>query len=262
MKTIKKTLQAITGITLLSVISYADNNTSKEVQDMSDPLAVYTQAGIGVSNKGINVKIGQSYDTGNPITMGMNVIEIKGIVGETLGWDDDTVTSNSVDSVRFRNFSVDITNGRGTQLDIDYNLHSEAGTVSYSFLQALPAFGKLNIYPLAGLGFAFANNALQDDGTVASGYSFPGTLAVVGMYTKYAVSDKIWVNYNPIWSTGLSGSNLFMDHGFGGDSSVLTHEFALSYQINPRMNLRYFANWTEYVDFSDGDHRLEFNYQF
>jgi hypothetical protein len=82
------------------------------------------------------------------------------------------------------------------------------------------------------------------------------------MYGKYAINDQIWINYNPVWSTGLSGSDLYMDHGFAGHDSVLAHEFALSYQINPRMNVRYFANWTEYVDFADGDHRLEVNYQF
>ena len=129
-------------------------------------------------------------------------------------------------------------------------------------LQALPKFGNFNLYPLAGIGIAFANNALQDDGTIASGYSVPGTLAVVGMYAKYTINDQIWINYNPVWSTGLSGSDLFMNHGFGGEDSILAHEFALSYQINPRMNVRYFANWTEYVDFADGDHRIEVNYQF
>ena len=53
---------------------------------MSGPLAVYTQVGAGANNKGINIKIGQSYDTGNDKTMGMNVLEIKGGLGESLGW--------------------------------------------------------------------------------------------------------------------------------------------------------------------------------
>ncbi len=260
MTIVKTMLQIVATVTLLSILVQADNNSTKEVQDMSDPLAVYTQAGFGISNRGINLKVGQAYDTGNPITMGMNILEIKGIAGDTLGWEDDS--SDSIDSFRFRNFSVDLTNGRGSQLDVSYNLHSEAGSISYSFLQALPKFGSLNLYPLAGVGIAFANNALQDDGTIASGYSVPGTLAVVGMYAKYAITEQIWVNYNPIWSTGLSGSDLFMDHGFGGEDSILAHEFILSYQINPRMNVKYFANWTEYVDFGDGDHRIELNYQF
>ncbi len=72
---------------------------------MSDPTAVYTQAGIGITNKGINVKIGDSYDTGNPDTMAMNIFELKGIAGDTFGWDSDDVKDNSVDTIRFRNFS-------------------------------------------------------------------------------------------------------------------------------------------------------------
>ena len=51
----------------------------KEVQDMSDPLAVYTQAGMGLTDKGINIKVGQTYNSGDPEVMAMNVIEVKGI---------------------------------------------------------------------------------------------------------------------------------------------------------------------------------------
>ena len=134
--------------------------------------------------------------------------------------------------------------------------------MSYSLLQALPKFGNLSLYPLAGIGVAFANNALQDDGTIASGYSIPGFLGLVGMYAKYEINDKIWINYNPVWSTGLTGSDLFMDYGFEGGSSLFSHEAAISYQINPRMNIRYFANWTENINFQDGEHRIEINYQF
>lgn len=239
-----------------------NNNTNEELQDMSDPMAIYTQAGIGFSNKGLNIKIGQSYDTGNPETMGMYLVEIKGIGGDAIGWDSESLTSNSVDSFRFRYGGVNTTNGRGSQLDVNYNFHSESGAITYSFIQALPPIAGINFFPFAGVGLAFANNALQDDGTIASGYSVPGTMAAVGMYAKYNITDKLWINYNPLWAVALSGSDLYTDYGFEGDSSVFTHEFAFSYQITPRFNARYYANWTENVDFNDGDHRLEFNYQF
>ncbi|GAL25797.1 hypothetical protein JCM19239_4284 [Vibrio variabilis] len=52
--------------TLIPAIGYA----SQEVQDMSDPLAVYTQVGAGSTNKGLNFKLGQVYDTGNEATKG------------------------------------------------------------------------------------------------------------------------------------------------------------------------------------------------
>ena len=41
---------------LLTLMIAASSHAAeqKEVQDMSDPLAVYTQVGVGVTNKGLN----------------------------------------------------------------------------------------------------------------------------------------------------------------------------------------------------------------
>lgn len=254
--------KAVSMTLLLSASVMAESNTSEDegLADMSDPLAVFTMAGFGITNRGINLKIAKSYDTGDENQLGMNLIEVKGIYGDTLGWENDV--NDSIDSLRVRNLTVNPNTGQGAQIDMSYDLNSEAGSISYSMLQALPTMGRFNFYPLAGAGIAFANNALQDDGSIASGYSFPGTFATVGVYGKFTITDKVWLNYNPIWNTSLSGSDLFKDHGFEGHSSVLMHEFIVSYQLNPRSNIRYFANWSEHTDFKDGDHRIEYNYQF
>ncbi|MDO6686518.1 MULTISPECIES: hypothetical protein [unclassified Agarivorans] len=258
------------GALSVSAVSIADSkshspaeDTEQELQDMSDPLAVYTQAGVGVTNKGLNLKVGQTYDTGNANTMAMNIIEVKGFAGEALGWDGSSQRDDSVDSIRFRNFGVDLSNGRGSQLDVSYDIGSEMGSASYSFIQALPKFGPVQFYPLAGAGVAFANNYAEGTADHAAGYSVPGTFALVGTYSKITITDKIWLNYNPMWMSSLSGSDFYKDNAFGiGNSDVFAHEFAASYQINARANIRYFANWTEYSNFQDGDHRVEFNYQF
>ena len=176
-------------------------------------------------------------------------------------WAGTAKEKNSVDSIRLRNFGVDLTNGLGSQLDISYDFDTEAGSMSYSFIQALPKMGPVALYPLAGVGAAFGNNVMGDNDTTVSGYSVPGTFAVLGMYTKLDLTDKIWLNYNPMWMTTLSGSDIYKNKGFAGGSDILTHEFAASYQINPRLNVRYFSNWNEHVSFSDGDHRIELNYQ-
>lgn len=256
-------------ITLISIgvsfSSYADNQ--KEVQDMSDPLAVYTQIGFGTTNKGLNLKVGQAYDTGIATTARMNVIEVKGIYGDALGWESDSKTTDSIDSFRFRNFSVDLSSMSATQIDANYNLNAnlvadESMDVSYSFIKALKPMGRFTFYPLAGVGASLGENTLEDDGSRDSGYSIMGAYGLVGMYAKVTINDKIWLNYNPFWLTTIGGSDNYKDHYYGlNQSHILTHEFAASYQINPRMNLRYFANWNENVDFVDGDHRLEFNYQ-
>jgi len=247
---------------LLSTAAVAEVSNSQEekLADMSDPLAIFTMAGFGVTNRGINLKVAKSYDTGDENELGMNVVELKGIYGDALGWEDDA--KDSIDSLRLRNLTVNPNTGLGGQIDLSYGFESEAGSLSYSMLQALPKMGRFSFFPLAGAGVTFANNMLQDDGTTASGYSFPGTFSTIGLYSVFTITDKIWLNYNPIWNSTLSGSDLFIDHGFEGHSSVLMHEFITSYQIDPRSNVRYFANWSDHTDISDGDHRIEYNYQF
>lgn len=64
------------GIVL--VISLSATAQESEVADMSDPLAIYTQGGVGFSDKGINLKLGKAYDTGDPSTAAQYVIEANG----------------------------------------------------------------------------------------------------------------------------------------------------------------------------------------
>ncbi|WP_198589565.1 hypothetical protein [Shewanella sp. 10N.286.51.B7] len=68
------------SISIMTSSAYAEEVIEKEVQDMSDPLAVYTQVGGGITDAGLNLKLGQTYDTNNPETMGMNIIEGKGLL--------------------------------------------------------------------------------------------------------------------------------------------------------------------------------------
>ena len=263
-------LSILSSALLLALPAFAEQAADSEVQDMSDPLAVYTQAGFGYTDKGLNVKIGQTYDTGSDVTMGMNIIEIKGIAGDTLGWEGETRESNddSIDSLRFRNFGVDLTNGRGSQLDVNMAFTDEKGTqgtASYSFIQALPKMGPVQFFPLAGMGVAFGETfdpSRQDTAELRDRWDMHGTFYVAGLYGKFVVNDKIWLNYNPMYMGTMSGNSGYKDSYMDGDDSVLLHEAVVSYQINPRANVRYFANWNENTDFADGDHRVEFNYQF
>lgn len=257
-----KRLPLTLGMLMATPLAYADqhnNQGTEAVQDMSDPLAVYTQVGVGYTDKGINLKLGQTFDTGNDKTMGMNVLELKGAFGDALGVRD--YANDSIDSLRLRRFGVDLTNGRGSQVDFNYNFDTEAGSLSYSLIQAVPAFGALQLYPLAGVGAAFANNALNDNGDTISGYTVPGTFAVVGAYSKLELTDNIWLNYNPMFMKTLSGSDNYKNHAFADGDNVLNHEFAVSYQINPKFNVRYFAQWNEQLSYQDGTHIIEFNYQ-
>ncbi|WP_241033785.1 hypothetical protein [Vibrio maerlii] len=244
--------------------------TEEELQDMSDPLAIFTQAGFGFSDKGINIKYGATYATGKENTAGMQLVEIKGIGGEAVGWSGNNGRDNSIDSIRYRDFQVSFDNGRGRMIDLDYNFDTDSGSGSYNFIQALPKFGPVQLFPLAGLGVSIANNyqyatpeELQTgESDVRDGISVPGVFGAVGMYSVIKATDKLWFNYNPIWMSTIGGSDKYVDYGFAGKGDILLHEAAMSYQINPRLNVRYFANWNEHVDYVDGDHRIEFNYQF
>jgi len=260
-----KLLFILLSTSLICMLNATDTNSTKKVEDMSDPLAVYTQAGIGYTDRGFNIKIGKSYDSGKPGTMAMNVIEIQGIAGEAVGFRDSA--TNKIDSVRFRNFVINTKNGLGSQVDVSYNQNTKTGSASYALIQALPKMSIIQFYPLAGLGLAVANNVDDNstgwaDTNSPSGISIPGVFATVGMYSKVTISKNIWFNYNPIWMTSLGGSDNYVENTYGiGESSVFTHEVSLSYQITPVFNVRYFGNWSNHVDFVDGGQRIEFNYQ-
>lgn len=163
----------------------------------------------------------------------MNIIEIKGIGGGLLNLrDTDGYPSvdDSIDSFRFRNFSANMANGSGHQIDMAYDVETETLSSSYSIIQTLPKMGHFTFYPLAGAGIT-----VQNVQTGSDGYSVPGTFLLVGMYVKIQLSDKVWINYNPMYMSTLSGSDDYKDNSYGnGNSNILTHEFTLSYQINAR----------------------------
>jgi hypothetical protein len=226
---------------------------------MSDPLAVYTQWGVGMTDNGLNLKVGSSYDTGNSDTMAMNIIELKGIGADLLGVDGD----DSIDTLRFRNFSLDTTNGRGSQIDVNWDFDNHLGSASYSFIQALPALGAVQFYPLAGVGMTVTDTAKfttagdYDLGSV--GYAIPSTFAVVGTYTKITITDDIWFNYNPMYMTTLNNNPRM-----GALMDGFYHEVVASYQLNPTQNVRMFANYNDTDSNVDNDWswRVEFNHQF
>ncbi len=115
-------------ITSTSFVSFAEDQ-QKEVQDMSDPLAVFTQGGVGITDKGLNLKVGQTYDSGKENVAAMNVFELKGIGGDLLGIRDNDEpmygsVDDSIDSFRLRNFQSNIKNCQARQLDDNYDVET------------------------------------------------------------------------------------------------------------------------------------------
>ncbi|MDD1793835.1 hypothetical protein LRP50_11895 [Enterovibrio sp. ZSDZ42] len=247
---------ALVSLSLGSSSLLAQEN--KEVlQDMSDPLAVYTQGGMGITDQGLNFKLGMAYDTGDPDTMAMNILELKGFAGDLLHLDGN----DSFDSLRYRHFSLDTTTGRGSQLDVNWDFASDLGSASYSFIQALPPMGDLQLYPLVGAGLTVTDTAeiRGSDNPVGSvGYAIPSTYMVVGTYAKYSINDDVWLNYNPMYINTLNSNHYMADLMDGW-----YHEVAASYQLNPRQNVRLFGNYSDSAATSSSvEWRLEFNHQF
>ncbi|WP_394151220.1 hypothetical protein [Vibrio maritimus] len=254
--------------TASAVKQEALNQDTKHLQDMSDPMAVYTQAGMGITDKGLNLKVGRAYDTGEAHTMAMSVVEVKGFAGEALGWSGSSERDDSIDNVRFRNFKVDTTNGRGRQFDINYNVEQQALDSSFSLIQALPKLGPVQLYPYIGGGARIQNGkftgsrvdqatgvAIEQDQYL--GYTIPGVYGVIGGYSKINITDKLWLNYNPTWTVPIAGSKTWTE-----SESIYMNEFTVSYQFTPRFNARYYANWRSDQSYLEGDQRIEFNYQF
>ena len=64
-------------------------------------------------------------------------------------------------------------------------------------MQALPKMSIFNLYPLAGIGGSFGKDVVKDNGSIDDGFAFNGTFGLIGMYGKIAITDKVWLNYNP-----------------------------------------------------------------
>ena len=255
MKLLNKNKSKLT-LALASILSLSFTSVfADEYQDMSDPMAVYSQAGLGFTNKGVNFKFGQAYDTRNDETMAMHVLEVKGFAADSLSLKGD----DSFDSLRYRHFNVNIESGLGSQLDLNWDFDNKVGSTSYSFIQALPSIGPVQLYPLAGVGLSVADvhshlikPGADYEGSI--GYTIPSSFAVIGSYSKIDVTDNIWLNYNPMYTTQLGGVELASDF-YGWQ-----HEVAASYQIDSQSNIRAFWNFGEVI--TGTDFRIEYNHQF
>lgn len=251
-----KTFNYIKLASTISLLTLSVNiAAAQEFQDMSDPLAVYSQAGIGATNSGLNFKFGQAYDTNNESTMAMHVFEVKGLGAEALGLSGN----DSFDSFRYRHFNINLENGVGTQVDVNWDFNYQLGSTSYSLIQALPPIGNVQLYPLAGLGLNVADvdSSLivgEEEGVGSIGYAIPSSFGLLGVYSKIEVTDNIWLNYNPMYTTQLGGAELFNSlYGW-------QHEIIASYQLDKKSNVRAFWNFGEALDGTD--FRIEYNYQF
>lgn len=250
-----KKLLIISIITLPSYPALA-SKISDTLQDMSDPMAVFSQFGAGYGDKGINLMLGHAYDPGVKNRKAMHIFEIKGIAGDAVGWRGDN--NNSVSEFRYRHFEVSMKTGTGTNIDLNYNLDSGIGTGTYGIIQALPQIGRFQAYPMLAVGATVidlnkTNDRIETENGSIGGHHLLGFYGLAGMYSRYNITDNLWLNYNPMSLIGATGE-------LSGEA-VFMHEGAISYQLTSRSNIRYFANWSDNVNYRNGDHRIMYTYQ-
>ncbi len=249
----------LTGALVMSGIAATSfaAETEKEVQDMSDPMAIYTSGGISYGTNGLNLKMMKTLDTGSKTDLSAIIVEIK-----DMDFADDgdvrhgTERSSAPSNLRLRKFDVDMTTGRGISYDIMHNTDKDAGMLSVGVMQALPINSFWTAYPILGAGVWYA----EDE---QNGIDVPGVTLNLTMYNKFTVTDKIWLNWNLTYAEGIFGKEEFKDDRNSASDS-LVHEFIASYQIDPRNNLRLWHNTSQDKMNEDdtGETRLEFNHQF
>ena len=117
----KQSIPLVLAVLSFNSILSADDGDTKELKGMSDPLAVYTRGGAGVTSRGLNIKVGIQTKGGDSDKSIMNVFEVKGFAGDAIGWDGPYVRSNSVDSLRYRKIVTSTAETQGKYANTDHS---------------------------------------------------------------------------------------------------------------------------------------------
>lgn len=229
------------GIVISSLNLFAQDVEKEETADMSDPMAIYTMLGGSYGSEGADFKFMSTLESDNP-TGG------KAIVGEAKGGLKD---GEFFSDYRLRLFEADFKTGRGSSLDLMYNTESESGSITKGIMQMVPVTEKFTLYPILGAGIAFNQHE-------HAGINVPGAFLNFTLYSKYQLTEKIWLNYNPSYNHGIYGADIFKDNLKGEEG--LNHEFIASYQINPVSNVRAYYNVNQ-ANLDEGVWKLEYNRQ-
>jgi len=235
------TFKRLTGFTVLPFLflSPAMATEQEEVADMSDPTAVYTSVGLGYGNKGYNAKIGLQLPDAGDGSAHMISLEVK----------------EGGDTFRGRYFKVDTTSGFASSLDASYDQLTGTAHVSAGALQTIPLTERLVIYPGLYLGGMIGDQENLRGQT--TGVDLLAITATAQLYSKFQITEQMWLNLNPAYTTSL----------YGIESNKFDVEVAVGYQFTPVFNTRIFHNNNVGVGNYDEVNyesvtRIEFNYAF
>lgn len=230
---------------------------------MANEYNISTGVATGTDGLNFNVELDRNDDT----AMSFYRLDAKGVYGEALGWNSDDNQDDSIDTLRVRMGEIHNDSKMGMYMDAEYDRDIERLDASAGIIGEIKT-KQLTIRPFATFGLV-AQNTIESIGPaeVEAGYTIPGTYATVGAYTEYQVTERVSVQYNPLWKTAVSGKSHHTEHGFidnkdKGHGSILINEFAIAYKINTQVKLQYVAEWDQHTSLSDGEQMIELKYQF
>ncbi|MGC9461147.1 hypothetical protein [Vibrio genomosp. F10] len=226
----------LTALPLFTFNTFAEEVAAP---DMSDPTAVYTSVGVGYGTSGYNAKIGLKLPSTSSNEANMLNLEVK----------------NGGDTFRGRFFNVDNSTGGAISVDAGYDRNSGVANISAGALTTLPLSENIVFYPGLYLGGMIGDRLNVDNHT--TGVDIKALTATGQLYTNFKLTDKLWLNVNPSFTTSL----------YGIKTDTFDLEVAIGYQITPVFNARFYHNNNVGVGHYDKESyksmtRLEFNYAF
>ena len=189
----------------------------KKAIDMSDPTAVYTAVGVQAGTNGMQVsgQFGYSPEGGRKH---MGFVEYR---------NDD-----GLNNLRARYFTPGAT-GLGAFVDVSRNEQSVAdqdvaiNTAMAGLMQVLPINDKITLYPSL-----LAGNIWSDDKIAGQDVYDSTTIITFNTYATYAINDKTWLMFNPVYTYGIDGE----------DTRDFYLEMALGYRISNTETVRLHAS--------------------
>ncbi len=210
-----------------------ESESASDDIDMSDPMAIYTNAGLSFGTGGIDMKLGLQIPSDGGFS-NMIILEGKGAFrkGE----------SEEFASYRGRYFAGQQEGSLRFAVDVNYNAEADVALYNTGVFYTQPISSNLTIYP--GMMVGKATNG----GTVAPGTEESTTIMTAMFYSRYTLSDKTWLTVNPTYTHyreefGDVGRNNF------------SMEMGIGYQLNKKTNVRLWGG-------TDNEMKLQINRAF
>lgn len=206
---------AVTICSLASFSSVAAGKLDKQdyIADFSDPMAIYSNAGVGISDDGVDIYAG-----------------IGGYLAGSFKHKLQFEAKDDLEYYEVNYLAVDTSSDTGFLLDTtwdrDYAFGKDSQDTSFGVIKKLPLMNdRLNLYPKLKLGFLWGDEIKST------------TYIHIDMATRFTITPGLWVGVTPGYTYGMKGIDLdawntsfdigyMFKNGFGLSAQTIidTHE--------------------------------------